>query len=86
MADAADQGDAVKPKQKEARLFKVLCCPVNTKTGRCIVDSLYRPYVDNEEDHNIIIGRQAPDLGSRVPEGDQEVAYSVRKVIDVAAA
>ena len=56
MADDGNQGDGTAPKQKEAKLFRVLCCPVNTKTGKCIVDSLFMPYVDNIEDRNIIVG------------------------------
>lgn len=38
------------------KLFKIFCSPVNTKTGKCIVEALHMPYHQNEEDKNMIIG------------------------------
>jgi hypothetical protein len=52
----SQDGEPAKPPPMP-KLFKILCCPVNTKTGRAIVDSLAFPYHENEEDKNIIIGR-----------------------------
>lgn len=48
-----------KPVPASARLFKILCCPLNTKTGYCIAESLYKPYVDNDTDINVIIGNMS---------------------------
>ena len=47
--------EEVKPPQ-EPVLYKILCCPVNNKIGSCIAESLYRPYEDNDEDMNMIVG------------------------------
>lgn len=41
---------------KEPKLFKILCCPVDTKKGQALVQKLHLPYLNNTEDSNIIIG------------------------------
>ena len=49
--------EAIKP-PPAPKLFKIFCSPVNSKAGRCIVESLYAPYFQNEEDKNMIIGKR----------------------------
>lgn len=73
----------VKPAPPQAKLFKILCCPLNTKTGYCIVESLFKPYVDNETDMNVIVGSLTPDAGNAVGDGDSDIHKAVRKVINV---
>lgn len=57
----ADDGEVVKP-PPEPKLFKVLCCPANTKQGATIVNTLNTPYADNEEDRNTIVGNHFADF------------------------
>jgi len=61
----ADDGEVVKP-PPEPKLFKVLCCPANTKQGATIVNTLSTPYTDNEEDRNTIVGSNFSDF--RLPD------------------
>lgn len=42
---------------KEPKLFKILCCPIDTKKGQALVSKLHYPYANNTDDCNIIIGK-----------------------------
>lgn len=48
--------EQIKP-PPEPTLFKILCCPANTKIGSAIVNKLWYPYEKNDEDFNIILGK-----------------------------
>lgn len=64
------------PPPPEPKLFKILCCPINTRTGEALVKRLKYPYDKNEEDKNIIIGTKSKD-------SDYDYSKGVRKIIDV---
>lgn len=48
--------EQIKP-PPEPSLFKILCCPADTKIGQGIVEKLWYPYENNDEDSNIILGK-----------------------------
>ena len=48
--------EQIKP-PPEPTLFKILCCPADTKIGESIVNKLLYPYEKNDEDCNIILGK-----------------------------
>jgi hypothetical protein len=52
-----NDSEQIKP-PPEPSLFKILCCPVDTKIGQALVQKLWHPYENNNEDANIIIGNK----------------------------
>ncbi len=63
----------------EPKLFKILCCPVNTKLSGALIDTLATPYENNDEDRNTIIGSITEDNSNT----KVEVPPQVRKIISV---
>ena len=72
----SDEETSVQKVPPEPTLFKILCCPITTKTGEAIIQKLYHPYEKNQEDKNIIIGSRAKGYEGPIPK-------KVRKIIDV---
>ena len=79
----SDDGSQAPPPPPEPKLFKILCCPVDTKKGHSIVKSLEKPYKDNEDDKNIILGKIQINEGSMAGNDKLFVPKGVRKVVDV---